>query len=91
MFGRVLSTTLGAIYTTRNDFVGNKAKGRISKQVLQENKARQVFFRKTNISYPLFSKLWRALFSCNTRFEIRIFALFQRFLKWEISTKMPLK
>ena len=33
-------------------FVGNKAKGRISKQMLQENKARQIF-RKTNISYPL--------------------------------------
>ena len=25
------------------NFVGNKAKGRISKQVLQENKARQIF------------------------------------------------
>ena len=33
-------------------FVGNKAKGRISKQVFQENKARQIF-RKTNISNPL--------------------------------------
>ena len=32
--------------------VRNKAKGRISKQVFQENKARQIF-RKTNISYPL--------------------------------------
>ena len=32
--------------------VGNKAKGRISKQVLQENKARQIFGR-TNISYRL--------------------------------------
>ena len=32
--------------------VGNKAKGRISKQVLQENKARQIFGR-TNISYCL--------------------------------------
>ena len=31
--------------------VGNKAKGQISKLVLQENKARQIF-RKTNISYP---------------------------------------
>ena len=30
----------------------NKAKGRISKRVFQENKARQIF-RKTNISYPL--------------------------------------
>ena len=33
-------------------FVGNKAKGRISKRVFQDNKARQIF-RKTNISYPL--------------------------------------
>ena len=33
-------------------FVGNKAKGRILKQVFQENKALQIF-RKTNISYPL--------------------------------------
>ena len=34
------------------DFVGNKANGRISKRVFQENKTSQVF-RKTNISYPL--------------------------------------
>ena len=33
-------------------FVGNKAKGRISKRVFQENKTHQTF-RKTNISYPL--------------------------------------
>ena len=33
-------------------FVGNKAKGRISKRVFQENKALQIF-RKTKISYPL--------------------------------------
>ena len=32
--------------------VDNKAKGRISKLVFQENKARQIF-RKTNTSYPL--------------------------------------
>ena len=32
-------------------FVGNKAKGRISKQVFQERKGHQNF-RKTNISYP---------------------------------------
>ena len=71
-------------------FVDNKAKGRISKRVLQENKARHVF-QKTKISYPYVSyaracayqglemfvlrKIWRALFSCNTRFEIRLFAL----------------
>ena len=32
--------------------VGNKAKGRISKRVFQEKKARQIF-RKTNIFYSL--------------------------------------
>ena len=45
-----------------SEFVGNKAKGRISKRVFQESKARQNF-RKTNISYPLI------------RFEIRPIAL----------------
>ena len=65
--------------------LGNKAKGRISKQVFQENKARQIF-RKTNISYPLIltlmyvcvsegKKCSRALFSWKTRFDIRPFAL----------------
>ena len=34
------------------EIVGNKAKGRISKRVFQENKAHQIF-QKTNISYPL--------------------------------------
>ena len=34
------------------EFVGNTAKGQISKRVFQESKARQNF-RKTNISYPL--------------------------------------
>ena len=33
-------------------FVGNKVKVRISKQMFQENKARQIF-RKTNICFPL--------------------------------------
>ena len=63
-------------------YVGNKAKGRISKRVFQENKACQIF-RKTNISYPLirtrvwvaFCKIWRVLFSWNTRFKIGPFAL----------------
>ena len=35
----------------KEKIVGNNAKGRISKRVFQENKARQIF-RKTNISYP---------------------------------------
>ena len=35
-----------------SNYVGNKAKGQISKWLFQENKARQVF-RKANISYPL--------------------------------------
>ena len=57
-------------------FVDNKVKGRISKQMLRENKLRQIY-RKTNISYPListlacayqgvrniyFSEIWCALF-----------------------------
>ena len=33
-------------------YVGNKAKGQISKQVVQENKARQIS-QKMNIYYPL--------------------------------------
>ena len=60
----------------------NKAKGPISKRVFQENKARKIF-QKTNISYSAYQRLrnvpfpeiWRALFSWNTRFEIRPFAL----------------
>ena len=35
-----------------SELVGNKAKGRISERVFQENKAHQIF-RKTNISYIL--------------------------------------
>ena len=57
--------------------------------MFQENKACQIF-GKTDISYPLirtrtcayqwvrmfvFRKIWRALFSWNTHFEIRPFAL----------------
>ena len=53
------------------EVVGNNAKGRILKRVLLENKACQIF-RKTSISYPLIRT--RALFSSNTRFEIRSFA-----------------
>ena len=41
-------------------YVGNKAKGQISKRVFQESKARQNF-RKTNISYLLL--FWHALLS----------------------------
>ena len=51
--------------------VGNKAKGRISKRVFQENKE---------------SKIWRALFSWNIRFEICPFALLPTI--YEISPKL---
>ena len=46
-FNRVLFTVKLPVH-----LAGNKAKGRISKQVFQENKDRQIF-RKTNIFYPL--------------------------------------
>ena len=60
-----------------SDIVCNKAKERISKRMLQENKACQIF-RETDISYSLlhtrtcakqgvriffFRKIWRAFFS----------------------------
>ena len=48
---------LGAFCSSNVKLVSNKAKGRISKRVFQENKARQIF-RKTNISYPLIRTLF---------------------------------
>ena len=59
---------LNSVYIVRN-----KAKRRISKQVSQENKARQIF-RKTKIC-SFFVIIWSALFSWSTRFEIHPFAL----------------
>ena len=41
-------------------FVFSKAKGRISKRVLQENKTHQIF-RKTNFSYVCFSENFEVL------------------------------
>ena len=58
-------------------FFGNKAKGRISKRVFQERKARQNF-RKINISYPSppQKKILKNIFSYRTplvtAFELRI-------------------
>ena len=43
---------LEVIFWSLVRFVGNKAKGRISKRAFEENKVRQIF-RKTDISYPL--------------------------------------
>ena len=56
--------------------VGNKAKGLISKQVFQENKARQIspWYAHVCVLF-VFRKIWCALFSWNTRFKIRPFAL----------------
>ena len=48
--GRICTQVNIIVATTY--FVGNKAKGRISKPLFQENKAHHVF-QKTNISYPL--------------------------------------
>ena len=70
------------------EIVGDKTKAWITKQILKENKARQIS-RKKNIFYPLirthtcayqvvkkfiFRKIWHALFSCSTRLEINHFA-----------------
>ena len=50
------------------EVVGNKAKKRISKQVLQENKARQIF-RKANIFYPLIRTPYTYQVVRNVRFS----------------------
>ena len=50
--GSIGALALNGLRYAKCKIIGNKAKGRISKRVFQENKARQVF-RKTNISYPL--------------------------------------
>ena len=78
-----MSTREGA-HHLQAQIVGNKAKGRISKRVFQENRARRIC-RKTNISYPLirtgvrnvrFSEnLACFVFFWNTHFAIRPFAL----------------
>ena len=80
----------GTFLTSRYAHV-YKAKGRISKRVFQENKARQIFqktnisyllirsFALLTCAYQgirfVFRKMWRALFSWNTRLEIRPFVL----------------
>ena len=87
MFDWILNTYL--------QVVGSKAKGRISKRVFQENKARQIF-RKTSISYPrtcacrgvrnvCFLKIWRALFSWNTCFlRFALLPYYQRIFNFHI-------
>ena len=60
--------------------VGNKAKGRISKRSSKKTKhakfsKKQTFLTPWYAQVPVFQKIWRALFSWNTRFEIRPFAL----------------
>ena len=71
--------------------VGNKAKERISKRVFQENKARQIFEKRTfltpryadvrtcayqGVRNGRFSENWRVLFSWNSRFEIHRIELY---------------
>ena len=54
IFGKISGKCIAFGIHLKLQFVGNKAKGRISKRVLQENN-RQIF-RKTNILYPLIRK-----------------------------------
>ena len=63
-------------------FVGNKAKGRISKRVFLEDKAHKVF-RKTKEMFA-FWNIWHAFSSRNTRCEIRPFALLPTHSTYEI-------
>ena len=81
-----VKTSLSFLYV-----VGNKAKGRISKGVFQENKEREIF-RKTIIflfSIFIFRKIKHALFSWNSRFEIRPFALLATMYSKKIAPGRP--
>ena len=66
----------------KEKYVGNKAKEWISKHVIQENKIHQIFQKMNTRTCVyqghemfVFQKIWRAFFSCNTRFEIHTFVL----------------
>ena len=79
-------TIVSSDFIVRNDrarksfnIVSNKAKGRISKRVFQENKARQIF-RKTNISYP-----WHAYIRVSGRKICSFFGKFGELCFLEIS------
>ena len=50
-------------------FVGNKANRQISKRMLQESKARQIF-RKTIISYPLIGTALLPYYRQSTRVRV---------------------
>ena len=56
-------------------FVGNKAKGRISKRVFQENEPRQIF-RKTNISNTLTHTRTKRMNHYSYRKDCRVFFFF---------------
>ena len=83
LFGMIVQNIFNSFINSNiekniTQFVGNKAKERISKRVFQENKVCQIF-RKTNISW-------------NTRFEIRLFALLPAMssgLRSNVSTIFP--
>lgn len=66
-------------------FFDNKANRRISKRVLQEDKAMQIF-RKSNISYP-----WYVYVSCNTRFENCPFAILLKIYYFSLAKKNSFK
>ena len=62
--------------------IGNKAKDRIAKPLLQENQAHQIFPENEHFLHPdmhtyVHTLVCCALFSCNTCFEITPFALLQ--------------
>ena len=84
-FSFVIDLKTGICWSFFHEFVGNKAKRRISKRVFQENKARQIF-QKTNISYPL---IWTRM--CvyqgvrNVRFSENLaYFLFLKHPSWDL-------
>ena len=72
------------------NLVSNKTKGWVSKRVFQEKKARQIFRKNEHFlssdTHTYVRKIWRALFSWNTRFDpFCPFALLLATCVWTVS------
>ena len=96
-----LSKSIKSLIQSSWNFVGLKAKGWISKRVFKENKARQVPEKRTFLipwyehirvriresEMFVFWKIWRALISLNTRFEIHtLLPYYRRYTYYKVGS-----
>ena len=76
-FWEVTAVKIAATLLEMEEKVGNKSKGRILNRFFKKTKHVKFSEKRTFLTKEMFVflKIWRALFSWNTRFEIRSFAL----------------